>query len=598
MKSGFVGVLLLTTLTVAGPALAAPEDPDRDSGRDLWQQVDGPPRPVSPGGARPAVRPRRFRTFTLDRAGMAERLAAAPYERSLVAREHPLVLALPAPDGRFQRFAVQESPIMEPELAARHPEIKTYGGRGIDNPAATIRLDLTPLGFHASIRGPGGAWYVDPYYHLDQTLYVSYYRRDLPKDARGTFVERESDALDLSVDGGRYRATDTVQLQGRGFAAGARIIVTVSDPADRVAPRTVEAVADAKGAFEASFVAGAEGGLDSYFVEATDGTLSATTGLPHRERGGAFLRSRRRRSAPDLSARPHHRPRLLDLLRRSRERDRGQGHPDQPGGPDLRGRDLGPDGAGRQQRPPQPRHRRPCDGSERSLRDRGLLHRRPGRHLQQPQPDPDRHRPDHRGGQLRHRPPRPGRERGRGGEPGGGGTQPESAGLHGRDHARGRLLRRRLRGPRDGPSVCGEPSVQRYPVELLRRQPQRGELGGAGERILDHGLRGHLRVGRPAAAQRSLLVPAQLPGDRDVRDVEPGRDQRGPDGLPPELRHQRRLVHPELQRERLGSHRPRDQLHRGGDPGRDPGGSPAGPEAPSPSRTSAEGEPRATTASR
>ena len=60
----------------------------------------------------------------------------------------------------------------------KHPEIKTYSGRGIDDPTATIHADLSPLGFHASVRSPNGAWYIDPYYHLDQSVYASYYGRD------------------------------------------------------------------------------------------------------------------------------------------------------------------------------------------------------------------------------------------------------------------------------------------------------------------------------------------------------------------------------------------------------------------------------------
>src|SRR4051812_17288097 len=67
-----------------------------------------------------------------------------------------VVLSLPDPDGTFQRFVVHRSRVMAPGLAAKHPEIQTYSGVGIDDPAATIRADLSPVGFHASVRSAGG----------------------------------------------------------------------------------------------------------------------------------------------------------------------------------------------------------------------------------------------------------------------------------------------------------------------------------------------------------------------------------------------------------------------------------------------------------
>src|SRR2546423_14396203 len=106
-----------------------------------------------------------------------------------VARLARQAVMIPTPAGGFQRFELVESPVMEPGLAAAHPEIRTYAGKGIDDPTATVRADLTPLGFHASVRSELGAWYVDPYYHADQSLYASYFGHDV--ESPGPLVEHE-----------------------------------------------------------------------------------------------------------------------------------------------------------------------------------------------------------------------------------------------------------------------------------------------------------------------------------------------------------------------------------------------------------------------
>ncbi|MBF9132418.1 hypothetical protein I0C86_26220 [Plantactinospora sp. S1510] len=132
----------------------------------------------------------RYTGYTLDRSGLASALDRAPQERSTAATTGALVVSLPTPDGEFQRFQLVDSPVMAPGLAARHPEIRTYAGKGLDDPTATVRADLTPLGFHASVRSEHGVWYVDPYSRQDQSRYASYYVKDTvnPDPA---FAERE-----------------------------------------------------------------------------------------------------------------------------------------------------------------------------------------------------------------------------------------------------------------------------------------------------------------------------------------------------------------------------------------------------------------------
>ena len=86
-----------------------------------------------------------------------------------------VVIELPLPDGTFERFRVKESPTLAPELAKAFPEIKTYAGQGIDDPAATTRFGWTEAGFHAIIlTGTRGNVFIDTWAPSTQGVYISY----------------------------------------------------------------------------------------------------------------------------------------------------------------------------------------------------------------------------------------------------------------------------------------------------------------------------------------------------------------------------------------------------------------------------------------
>ena len=142
----------------------------------LWQWVEEQPAPFAE--AQNYIQPDRFESVTLNAELLRSTLSTAPLEYSAGASSESLVIDLPTPDGGFDRFEIVESPIMAPELAARFPDIKTYAGQGIDDPAASVRFDITPQGFHSQVLSPNGAYYIDPYWHLDDSLYISYFKRD------------------------------------------------------------------------------------------------------------------------------------------------------------------------------------------------------------------------------------------------------------------------------------------------------------------------------------------------------------------------------------------------------------------------------------
>jgi len=167
-------IVLLSALPCMAAARVAPS---RGSADGLWQDVDEQSIPSQGAGLRLLI-PKAFRTLTLDLDGARRLLADAPFESTLQARTASPVLTLPMPDGSFTRFYVQESPVMEPELAAKLPGVRTYRATGIDDRGASARLDFTPEGFHGLIFSVAGTVYIDPYRRGDTSHYISYWRRD------------------------------------------------------------------------------------------------------------------------------------------------------------------------------------------------------------------------------------------------------------------------------------------------------------------------------------------------------------------------------------------------------------------------------------
>ncbi|MBK6315297.1 MAG: hypothetical protein IPF53_13590 [Blastocatellia bacterium] len=171
---------------------------------DLWREIDE----ASLGSAKDADRqivPQLYRVFELDEASLAETLDRAPLEFSAAAKTGaPVVMNLPMPDGSMQRFRIQESPVMEPALAARRPDLRTFIAQGIDDPAAAMRFDRTPAGFHAMVLSPNGTVFVDPYRKNDTRTYISYYKRDYVRDTGW-----RCDTVDDPIDSAASKLGDT-----------------------------------------------------------------------------------------------------------------------------------------------------------------------------------------------------------------------------------------------------------------------------------------------------------------------------------------------------------------------------------------------------
>jgi hypothetical protein len=169
------GALFAFLFGLGASASAQQASPD-----GLWTVIDE--AAVQRSTAPRQIVPQRYLTVQLDRAPLRSLLQSTPLESTGALDRSASELSLPLPDGRFERFRIVESPIMEPALAAKYPQLRTYLGQGIDDPSASLRFDLTPLGFRAQVISWRGTHYIDPYQPGDLDTYVVYRKADAPDD--------------------------------------------------------------------------------------------------------------------------------------------------------------------------------------------------------------------------------------------------------------------------------------------------------------------------------------------------------------------------------------------------------------------------------
>ncbi|MDB4286271.1 M12 family metallo-peptidase [bacterium] len=138
----------------------------------FWQEM---PESNLPTAAERWIVPQRERTMALEVSEWESLLKNAPLKG---ASDTPYEITLPLADGSMQSFRIVESPIMEPGLATRYPEIRTFSGQGMEDRSASVRLDVTPAGFHGMIISSKGTTYIDPYAKGLRNLYTIYDKRD------------------------------------------------------------------------------------------------------------------------------------------------------------------------------------------------------------------------------------------------------------------------------------------------------------------------------------------------------------------------------------------------------------------------------------
>ncbi|WP_170826791.1 zinc-dependent metalloprotease [Flavobacterium caeni] len=127
--------------------------------QSVWQSVDE--RLVTGEKSSRVSHPATYLLYALNLDALKIQLAAAPSR--LQTLESNVIVSFPTDQGDLQKFHIFEASVMHPQLAAQHPEIQSYVGKGIDDPTATMRFSVTPFGLHAMTFSGHGAYYIDSY---------------------------------------------------------------------------------------------------------------------------------------------------------------------------------------------------------------------------------------------------------------------------------------------------------------------------------------------------------------------------------------------------------------------------------------------------
>lgn len=125
--------------------------------------------------------PKVFSLYQVDLDKIKNDLEKAPKRFS---GDESLVLKFPDSDGNTRNYIVQEASIMEPALQAQFPEMRTYTGWEKGAPSNTIRFSVTPqTGISIMYFDGWDITYLDSY-TKNNSSYILYKRKDLPKNDR------------------------------------------------------------------------------------------------------------------------------------------------------------------------------------------------------------------------------------------------------------------------------------------------------------------------------------------------------------------------------------------------------------------------------
>jgi subtilisin-like proprotein convertase family protein len=127
--------------------------------------------------------PKQFEAYQLNEAALRAAVENAPWEFTPEADGRQYVITVPMGNGKSEAFAVWRVAMMDAELAAAYPEIRTYAGISMQDSRRSLRFSITPRGFRAMVMHPDlSASMIKPVFPGRNHLYVAYNHLDIQGD--------------------------------------------------------------------------------------------------------------------------------------------------------------------------------------------------------------------------------------------------------------------------------------------------------------------------------------------------------------------------------------------------------------------------------
>ena len=128
--------------------------------------------------------PKAYKLFSIVYSDLKTRLQTAPKDDAGVVSS--TLCAFPAADGTLVDYRMYETATLHPTLAAKFTDIKTYVGKGIIDPTATINISTTLFGMHAQILSGVNPTVLIDTYTKDNQNYIVYEKNALSTSGRSS----------------------------------------------------------------------------------------------------------------------------------------------------------------------------------------------------------------------------------------------------------------------------------------------------------------------------------------------------------------------------------------------------------------------------